>query len=238
MTSDKKILVFCVLLLLCSCNGIWNENEPRNSLGIVFCPRECETVHLDGYHKISNFSYLWQLSATEIVADSLFLFVEVTSPDGLTTSDKYMEDQITRWFIQSYGKIGNYPEKIEYRQEFCKSLTLVADKTLFGREAGQDLSDKFEFYDDAGRAGLDFLFDGEKKLVGLIREGMSIEEYLSYEPVMFAMEYLRLKEIPEEAPVNVEFTVNIELSDGKRLSDTYAITLLDKRRINLQQYEE
>ncbi len=138
-----------------------------------------------------------------------------------------MEDQMRRYFIQIHGSIGNYPNHIEYRKEFCKSLSLAADKDLFGRKAGEDLSDKFEFFPAGGFNYLHFLFDN--RLIGTIPKGMTIEEYLSYGPVMFAIELFHFKEIPAEAPIDVEFTVNIELTNGKKLSDSYSITLSDKK---------
>ena len=145
----------------------------------------------------------------------------------LASRDNQMEAQMARYLSMQLGEYYGVgiPMTVEYRKESCVSISIKADKTLFGEVPGTDLSEKFEFYTIPGYYN-DFLFSADKKLIGRIEEGMSIKDYLRYEPIVFPQAVFRLAEDPVELPAEVRFDVEVELSGGKTFSESVTIELI------------
>lgn len=127
---------------------------------------------------------------------------------------------------------------MEFRQEECVSLEIKSTHDLFGRKAGDDLSDKFEmllgnyYYGvntaDATKAFhmTGIIFDkGMNEIEFPLWATKSVKEYLSLKPTIFPFMVFHLKESPEELPIETDFTFEIGLSNGKVLKDTTHIIL-------------
>lgn len=112
---------------------------------------------------------------------------------------------------------------VSYRKNYVKGITVVADKDLFGIVKGGSLNSLFEIY--GAPDNHDYLIDSSIQLLGKLRWGWSIEEYLSYEPLAFPMIYLHLKEESPEPPGEVTFTVTVELTD-RTLTSSTTVTLI------------
>lgn len=118
---------------------------------------------------------------------------------------------------------------IEYRTEECTSITITSSNTLFGREPGSDLSDKFELVPyTCGNRGV-YLFESDsKKFLGQMKfEGMSIKDYLSIRPTILPICYYHIAQSPEEVPVETDFTIDIGMANGKHISATTHVSIKD-----------
>ena len=125
-----------------------------------------------------------------------------------------------------FGDSGAYP--IEYRTAGCTSITITSSETLFGREAGSDISDMFELISDSSDTGLSgFLFNYDSKaLVGILGfDGLSIKDYLALRPTVLPVCFYHMTQSPVEAPVETDLTIDIGMDDGKHISATTHINL-------------
>lgn len=223
------------------------DEELSNGIDFMYCPRDCEYVHVNAFSESDAAPYvegdlplIWGLSdaGRAIPADDLCLRVDVGSYteemleesgldphwNFLSTHDGQMEDQMTRYLFLSFTDVydGTLPVFVEYRKEVCREIEIMADMNLFGRAPGEDLSDKFEF---ALMTDPNFLFSSDKRLIGLIENGMGVEEYLAFEPIVFPTAFFKAKETPAEAPAECTLTVVLELEGGKSLSATTELKL-------------
>ena len=156
--------------------------------------------------------------------------------------DPIMEEQIKRWMEMRFnGKdqiiiwgtwndsadsgMGHLANVIEYRTDKCQSLRITSSFSLFNRGNNCDITDKlvFDSIEDPGNEV--FIFTWDKELIGPVLEGMTISEYLSYEPMVLPYSLLKFSELPPELPVETDLTVEMTLSNGKTLSDTVHVKL-------------
>lgn len=229
MILDKLRYLILVLSVLFSSCG---EKPEPIGMGITckFVPTECDLLEAMPYYladvnennNIESFVPC-KLEETSVRA-KLFCLKLYISSDNEFEHDSYVENQIIQYYIKSVGKHygGSVMDVIEYHREICKSLTITTDVDLFGRKAGEDISDKFVF---RYNGEYNFLFSGDRKLIGQIETGMTVNEYLSYNPLMFSKAYMVLSEIPVELPADVTFFIETQLQNGKELSDMVHITL-------------
>ncbi len=256
MVKNKMRFTLTILLMLLAGSCGRKPELPPLSSGInpIFCPRECEHMYVhafDGDDEDAAFFFdgvLWMIMSRpeEVIAvqpEDFFLRIDMSSytaemvPDDvgqefmrknyLASRDNQMEAQMARYLSMQLGEYYGVgiPMTVEYRKESCVSISIKADKTLFGEVPGTDLSEKFEFYTIPGYYN-DFLFSADKKLIGRIEEGMSIKDYLRYEPIVFPQAVFRLVEDPVELPAEVRFDVEVELRGGKTFSESVTIELI------------
>lgn len=215
---------------------------PGLDAGLLLFPRESELIFVDGfalndYEKprvqyFAGYTYPdW--TTPDCRADSLCLKISISSftpemfysagqelNNFLSNHDQLIEDQIRRYDRAKYGTPGvsvfQY-RYYEYRNVACDSFSIISTKKMFGRAAGEDLSDKFEFLGTP--RGCELIFSVDKRFAGLIEKGMSVEKYLSFSPLVFPAALLHLKEIPPEAPLEAGVRVNVTLENGRVLSE-------------------
>lgn len=126
------------------------------------------------------------------------LFLDVTSalrPDPSYNNrldrytipgDKQVEKQIRALLDPDNSKYtGILPDAIEYRLVPCNSISI----SLYD-SAGKlvsDMTDKAHFHvrDNVLNGGY-ILIDSSKKVIGLMKNGMTIKEYLDYHPMIFS----------------------------------------------------
>ncbi len=144
-------------------------------------------------------------------------------------SDKAIEQQIAAFLDPNGNKYnGMMPEEVYYVTESCKNITMVYyDKN---DNFVSDITDKARFYcpeyiggvynpDNFGPLGYNLLFDSNKKLLGRIKDGTTISQYLSYHPLVFANAYFLFPGLLIETISKGNYIlVKIELDNGVILS--------------------
>lgn len=233
MALNRCLFITTLLMLgmIQSCDPYTKElGTPGNFY--FYVPRYCEYINV-AQHTPKSFPPGYGIQFRE---KDCYLLISVSS-DRAAPHDAGIEDNIQKFLALSGEEFGIDPMYIEYRIERCLSFTIKSSMPLLGRDAGEDLSDKFEFImrrEDMNLAHtatyrIDFIIDGDGNIDGIIETGMTIREYLGYEPMMLPYALLHLKETPpevtEDEPLEVEFTVTVELEGGKTLSATTAVTL-------------
>lgn len=247
----NRVLVLGLSVFACvSCYNQTNDFKYDSTFWHCFSPRFCDYINLKNSYMTPDSVMVSGKTVSSVKADMYLLSMDVTSytpemvpelhlshPGYLCDylccgADKEIENAILKNFESLFLSDSKVPKGhsdiyFEYRKEVCKSIRITSDEPLFGKEPGADLSSHFEFFDwwwfDTPS---NFIIDSEKNLIGRLSRHLTIEEYLSYNPLMFPNATLRLKDIPQEAPVTVSFSVEIELEKDKVLSSTApAITL-------------
>ena len=124
-----------------------------------------------------------------------------------------------------FGDVTTYP--LEYRTAGCTSITITSTKTLFGREAGSDISDMFELIPDSCGDYSVYLFNYDSKaLLGKMGyDGMSIKDYLALRPTVLPICLYHMTQSPEEAPIETDITIDIGMADGKHVSATTHVSI-------------
>lgn len=108
-----------------------------------------------------------------------------------------------------------------------KSFKIVADKTLFGVEAGEDLSPFFYIKYLYPNQVISY---GKTWTIGLkykagYRE-LAIADWLKLKPTMSASMALALKEVPKEAPLSVTFTTSLRTTKGNEIKSSAQVKLI------------
>jgi hypothetical protein len=99
------------------------------------------------------------------------------------------------------------------------TLTLTADKTLFGREPGADLSDKFEIMDFRGSAVL-LSYPDAQVICGYDDDKvMTVAEWVEKGGMLYEFR-ARYLELPSEVYDEVTFTMIVKATDDKTLIGT------------------
>lgn len=140
--------------------------------------------------------------------------------------DKAIELQITDFLDPNNDKYtGDVPIPVEYRTETCKSIRIA----MYDKDGSfiYDITDQARFFyandaNDHSEAGQNIIINSEKKLLGKINIGTTIEEYLSYNPFVFAEAHFIFDGINKESFSNENYAkIEIELSNGSILT-TYS----------------
>ncbi len=144
-------------------------------------------------------------------------------------SDKAIEQQIAAFLDPNGNKYnGMMPEEVYYVTESCKNITMAHyDKN---DNFVSDITDKARFYcpeyfggvynpDNFGPLGYNLLFDSNKKLLGRIKDGTTISQYLSYHPLVFANAFFVFPDLLMETISKGNYIlVEIELDNDVILS--------------------
>ena len=157
--------------------------------------------------------------------------------------DAGIEDQMKQLYTpfmdgRAWLDIDSEPWKngsgLEYRTEECTSISIRSTSPLFGRPAESEISDQFVFDPNFGeRVTFPFkacLISYDKKVLGLLDGCMSVDEYLSYRPMVLPYFNFKLVDAPveliERGSLETDFIVEIGLGNGKQLKDTTHVKLL------------
>lgn len=212
MTLDKYVILFLSLFASCS----ETEDCEVFDLAYLMTNRPSERVH--GYAYVSEdiqADLHLSLSVTNLPEDwySKGISLEGTTVKG----DEYMEQQIWDYIGIDKNINNGVPSKaIEYRTEVCKSIHISLYDN--GEEEGDDITDLAVFSDKMGF----FLFDSEKKLLGRIKDGSTIKDYLSISPLIFPYAELSFPALDYSYGKETLIKIEIELESGKKLgADSY-----------------
>ena len=138
-------------------------------------------------------------------------------------SDKGIEQQIKDYLDPNGNKYnGSMPVIVEYRTEGCKQIHI----SMYDKDDAflSDLTDMARFHYVTGTAswdedGMNLLIDTSKKLLGKIAIGSTIQEYLTYNPMIFAEARFIFPELDKTALEDGSYLlIEIELNDGRFLT--------------------
>lgn len=119
-------------------------------------------------------------------------------------------------------------EHVDYRISKLTGLKITCNKTLFGVNSGESLNDYIELFDFP--VYHNFIISSNKQLVASDSrdiKGMSVGKYLNYQPYAPAMIFFKFKSIPIETPIEVMFSIELEIDGTKVITDTSkAVNLL------------
>ena len=221
------ILFISLLGLLNLCSSCSQPIILGEGYAIDFLPRTSDYAYLnpmilktDG----QGYTYIERLNESSVPVDKFILRANVTSltgdvldySQGTTSPDPILEKEL----LEAYGLDGDSHGSaiifIEYRKEVCRDIVFTADKEIFGVKPGEPLNDWLQFYAHPDKYQ-QCILSRDKKAVAQITSGMTLEQYLSYHPIIFSDAYFRFKEIPAEIPSEISFSVRIELEEGKVL---------------------
>ena len=222
MTSGKIYIILIICICILACNNE-NEREGKPESNVSFAHRPSESIIA-----LANNYSTYTVDTT--CAD---LQVFVTSalkehPDYnwpvyyYTKGDKEIEQQIEEYLapeLKDYK--GELSLVLEYRTEVCNSIRLslydpndmlIADITKeaqFYANSPMDWTEKVK----------NILVNSDKKLLGKIKLGTTIDEYLSYHPMIFAEAHFIFPNIKKEAFANGNhIKIEIELANDTTLT--------------------
>lgn len=227
MTLGRFFICLLATILMMSCS---DENDT--------------TVGNDGYHlsyihRPSESLIAYQNDYSPNIIDTAYadLHIYVTSAlreqSGYSTlqhysidGDKEIELQLGNFLDPENDKYtGDVPIPVEYRTEACKSIRI----TMYDKNDTfiSDITDQARFFyvnapNDHSEIGQNIIINSEKKLLGKIKIGTTIKEYLSDMPFVFAEAHFIFDGIDKESFSNGNYAkVEIELGNGIVLS-TYS----------------
>lgn len=147
-------------------------------------------------------------------------FINQLTDEGDPLLEMRLKDSYDRYHTRD-SEWSAPPVDQEYRLTEIRQLTITCNHTLFGLAPGQPLNDYFNIYsmDPACIiAGNGNIVADHRQTAAMIKEGLSIDEWLSYRPRSAAYFYFRLHTLPPELPVNdVVFNFAMETVDGELL---------------------
>lgn len=175
------------------------QNRPSEMAhGYAFIPEDAPTeLHLS-------------LSVTNLPED---WYSQGISLEGSTIKgDEYIEQQIWDYIgIDKNKNIGVPVKMIEYRTEVCKSIHISLYDN--GMNEAIDITDLAVFSDKSGF----FLFDSDKELLGRIKDGTTVKEYLSTSPLIFPYAEFSFPSLKHSCGNETLIEIEIELESGKVL---------------------
>ena len=212
-----------------------DSGTDANLLSIAFYSvKEGEEVEFE------DFSFSYRLDG--------FVMGDNGRPEQLNAEasrDPVMEEEIKNYFRSEYPSIINRWKQLEHKElgvfdtKVCYTtvpvlqMTIKADATLFGVPAGEPLNDyilfNYEYFDvlehnDHGSGVIpqlySFVISEGKYIIGDFSKIQTINEYLSYNPLLNTSLCFLFREIPEELPANVRFTIEITCKDGSTIRGT------------------
>lgn len=142
--------------------------------------------------------------------------------------DKAIELQIENFLDPHNDKYtGDVPIPVEYRTEACKSIRI----TMYDKNDSfiSDITDQAHFFyandpSDHSEVGQNIIINSDKKLLGKIKIGTTIKEYLSKNPFIFPEAHFIFDGIDKESFSDGNYAkVEIELSNGIILTASSSI---------------
>lgn len=217
MTSDRIIICLIAMLALISCHKNDNEDTHLGDRGYYLTYVNGGATHINA---VQN-AYA-QNTIDTTCADLLIYVFGDQENDGHFTGDKAIEEQLDQFFEPlKHEYNGTYPIHVEYRTEVCKSIKIE----LYDKEGNyvSDITSKAHFYTVFGQhyveeAGANLLINSQKKFLGKIPIGTTIQQYLSYEPMIFSYAHFIFDDIDKSIFDNGYYVqTEIKLSNGKIL---------------------
>lgn len=214
----KILLMLLPLITACS-----NDKEELGDYGwfLNYVHRASEQIFVnENVYSSDDVSSEW--------ADILVRVTDSQESGKVTqTTDPYIEQQIQDFIDPNHEYRGDMPIVVEYRTEECKSIRIglydKADKLLSDLTNQARFSYVYSQY-DMKEVGANLLISSDRVLIGRIQDEMTIKEYLSYHPMVFAeahffLQGLKRTELEDGNYVKVE----VVLGNGKKLEATSSV---------------
>ncbi|MCQ2144521.1 MAG: hypothetical protein MJY72_02135 [Bacteroidales bacterium] len=194
-------------------------------------------------NKYSIYAFVLPVSWTETLY-ALRHGLDYYQYEYMIPGDDDIENQLKQWLdemnpkFRTWVNMKEYPlrsdKQGEYRTEECTSISIRSAAPLFGRPALSEISDLFKivsWHEEEGQwLNGPFLITYDKKFLGIIKEDISIEEYLSHRPMVQPAFLFKMLDTPSELDevdsLETDFIVEIGLGNGKQLKDTAHVKLL------------
>ena len=113
-----------------------------------------------------------------------------------------------------------------YTLRIIQSIRITSSSDLFGVKAGEDIGSHFVLSGRVDyRSHVWNTLDGQFERIDKPLDGMSFEEFLEYRPYMRRLE-IKLKDLPEETPENLTFTISISYEDGDEVTAAASVTIV------------
>lgn len=229
MALNRYINLLVVFSLVCCSrtNGIDPNNHfpPGDERYLHVFSTDCSIMDINTYYELDGYDLRKQESDDEVTAKDIIFDVRING--GEIEQDPDIHSLVLQYYqertIWKEGTIG-VPFDIIYKQCFCKGIRIKADKTLFGHESGTDLSEFFTFY--AGNFNFfdSYIVTGTRDVVPIVT-GMTIQEYLSYNPYALSEAAFVFKKLPEELPIEVTFDFTMIFDDLESLEQSIKVRL-------------
>lgn len=211
-----------LLPLVTACNNDKEENLEDCGFHFSYVNRSSEQVIVkENSYSSSDTSTEWA-DLLVIVTDSL------KSGKAKNIADTRIEQQKEALIDPYHNFNGDMPIVVEYRTEECKSIRIeLYDKA---NRLLSDLTDQARFsyvYSqyDIEELGANLLISSDRILIGKIKDGMTIKEYLSYHPMIFAKAHFILQGLKRTELENGNYIkVEAELDNGEKLEATSSIS--------------
>ena len=112
-----------------------------------------------------------------------------------------------------------------YTLRIIQSIRITSSSDLFGVKAGEDIGSHFVLSGRVDyRSHVWNTLDGQFERIDKPLDGMSFEEFLEYRPYMRRLE-IKLKDLPEETPENLTFTISISYVPDVRMVESKSLKL-------------
>lgn len=213
MTSNKYLSLFLFIsLLISSCsNEELIDGDIGHSLWFRHIPAETLSVGQNTYYS----------NDVDTTCADLQLYVKGLGDrnEDYIEADSHIVSQIKNFLDPSHTIYnGALPISVDYTTEVCKSIRI----TLYDKDDTfiRDITDNARFYYIWGpyyaeERVANLLIDSNKKLLGFIKFGTTIKEYLAYKPMLFADAHFIFDGIDKETFSNGNYViVEIELENG------------------------
>lgn len=217
MISNKYCLLILLIVLINSCSSEELIDEDRG-YGLEYCHVSTDTLFIKRNCYWGDDVDL-SISDLQIIVSSKY---EVGSSNYYLEGDYDIEKQLANFIDPDGTKYNGFlPVPVKYTTEVCKSIRI----TLYDKDDTfiDDLTNRARFYYLYGpyakeEDGGNLLIDSNKKLLGRIKHGTTIKEYLSYKPMLFGEAHFIFEGFAKDAFNNDTYViVEIELENGKIL---------------------
>lgn len=229
MTSGRIFIYLFTAILVMSCSGENDTIVGNHGWHLNYIHRPAES--LIAYHN----DYSPNIIDTTCADLHIFVTSALKVQPGYSTphhysidGDKAIELQLANFLDPDNDKYtGDVPIHVEYRTEACKSIRI----TMYDKNGSfiSDITDQARFFyvsnpNSHSEVGENIIINSEKKLLGKIKIGTTIKEYLSDNPLVFAEAHFIFDGIDKESFSNGNYAkVEIELSNGIILTSSSSI---------------
>lgn len=207
-TLERFIMVFIkqikgtliiVSILLSSCT-----ESPGYGISLDFDSQKCDSMRISDIKGFSSIQFRIDIFGESALRDAV------------------MEAEIEAYYNRIgvvVVKGGSVCERVSYRIDKCKKISIVANRPFLDRLPGSELSDFFTVN------SRDFLFAGSKKLIGRFHSSIPISEYLSYYPMALPSMTIKLGVPQKDLNIvgDIDITICVTLESGVELKDTFTM---------------
>lgn len=187
MTSDKFTYLFTISLLLSSCSNEGEALQGDYGCYLLFLHRSPEQVIIPMYEDESKLASCAELRVYVTCSEQT---ESSNIHDNSLAPDWKIERQLSDFLDPNHDiYTGTMPLFVEYRTEVCQSINIslyAANDSLIN-----DITDQARFYyvreeeESLSESVQNLLIDSTGTLLGYIGIGTTIQDYLSYHPMIF-----------------------------------------------------